>query len=208
MGRPSPLGPHCGPRFMGLPKNMPHPAVGSIQTSLRKGLPSSIVLLRRVLPGGGSDGASCGLYDAAGVGESRLSQPAAAPDPGTDSTAVGGAWPAVERSGEPATRGRFSDAVATATGDRAAVRPAGPVVALLLSLLRGYKLLISPWLPSACRFEPTCSCYMHGAIAEHGAVKGILLGVRRLLKCHPWHEGGIDRVPPFAHPNRTEMHGR
>jgi len=66
--------------------------------------------------------------------------------------------------------------------------------------------MISPFLPSACRFHPTCSCYMHDAIAAHGPARGIYLGVRRLLKCHPWHPGGFDPVP--LQPKRTELHGR
>lgn len=66
-----------------------------------------------------------------------------------------------------------------------------------VALLRGYKLLISPWLPSACRFHPTCSVYMRDAIELHGVVRGIWLGVRRLSKCHPFHKGGFDPVPNF-----------
>jgi uncharacterized protein len=65
---------------------------------------------------------------------------------------------------------------------------------LILGLLRFYKRWISPALPSACRFSPTCSVYMMEAVARHGAVKGIWLGVKRLAKCHPLHEGGFDPV--------------
>jgi putative component of membrane protein insertase Oxa1/YidC/SpoIIIJ protein YidD len=49
---------------------------------------------------------------------------------------------------------------------------------------------------------------MYGAIESHGPARGIYLGVRRLLKCHPWHPGGIDLVPPQTEPKRTELHGR
>lgn len=66
-----------------------------------------------------------------------------------------------------------------------------------VALLRGYKLLISPWLPSACRFHPTCSVYMREAIEVHGVLRGIWLGVIRLSKCHPLHKGGFDPVPNF-----------
>jgi uncharacterized protein len=64
----------------------------------------------------------------------------------------------------------------------------------LIALLKGYKLWISPWLPSACRYRPTCSEYMMDAIAAHGPFKGVWLGLKRLGRCHPFHEGGYDPV--------------
>jgi uncharacterized protein len=64
-----------------------------------------------------------------------------------------------------------------------------------LLLLKGYKRFVSPLLPPACRFEPTCSVYMAQAIRMHGFAAGIWLGVRRLLRCHPFHQGGYDPVP-------------
>ena len=68
--------------------------------------------------------------------------------------------------------------------------------AVLIVLLKGYKLLISPFLPSACRFRPTCSEYMMDAIATHGTVRGVWLGIKRLGRCHPFHPGGYDPVQP------------
>jgi uncharacterized protein len=65
---------------------------------------------------------------------------------------------------------------------------------LLIALLRLYKQWISPMLPTACRFQPTCSEYMLQAVERHGAVRGVSLGLRRLLKCHPFHAGGFDPV--------------
>lgn len=65
----------------------------------------------------------------------------------------------------------------------------------VLGLLRGYKLLISPWLPPSCRFWPTCSEYAHEAVARHGVRKGVLLGAKRLARCHPWGPHGPDPVP-------------
>jgi putative membrane protein insertion efficiency factor len=65
---------------------------------------------------------------------------------------------------------------------------------LAILILRFYKRWISPMLPSACRFQPTCSEYMMEAIERHGLVRGIWLGTRRLLRCHPFHEGGFDPV--------------
>jgi len=67
--------------------------------------------------------------------------------------------------------------------------------ALILFLLRGYKLYVSPCLPGACRFEPTCSVYMYQAIEKKGLLKGISLGIWRLLRCHPFCAGGFDPVP-------------
>jgi putative membrane protein insertion efficiency factor len=57
-----------------------------------------------------------------------------------------------------------------------------------------YQLIISPLLPSACRFYPTCSQYMRDAVERYGVVKGVWMGVRRLMRCHPFHAGGFDPV--------------
>ena len=67
--------------------------------------------------------------------------------------------------------------------------------ALLIGLVKAYRLLLSPWLGSACRFEPTCSAYALQALARHGAGAGSYLTVRRLARCHPWCPGGHDPVP-------------
>ena len=66
---------------------------------------------------------------------------------------------------------------------------------VLLALLRGYRLLLSPWLGNACRFEPTCSRYAIEAIERHGAAAGSYLMAARLLRCNPWCDGGCDPVP-------------
>lgn len=65
---------------------------------------------------------------------------------------------------------------------------------LISGLLWGYKSYISPFLPSACRFEPTCSEYMRLAVLQYGAVRGVWMGVKRLCRCHPFHSGGYDPV--------------
>jgi putative membrane protein insertion efficiency factor len=64
-----------------------------------------------------------------------------------------------------------------------------------LFLIRVYQRLFSPLLGRNCRFYPTCSAYTHEAIKKYGLLKGVLLGGKRLLKCHPFHSGGVDLVP-------------
>ncbi|HEY5807125.1 MAG TPA: membrane protein insertion efficiency factor YidD [Povalibacter sp.] len=67
---------------------------------------------------------------------------------------------------------------------------------VLKALIRGYRYLISPMLGPNCRFYPSCSCYAEEAVEMYGALKGSYLAGRRILKCHPWHAGGFDPVPP------------
>jgi len=66
--------------------------------------------------------------------------------------------------------------------------------ALSIALIRAYQIFISPFLPSNCRFYPTCSEYTLTAIRQYGAARGVFLGIRRLLRCHPFHPGGYDPV--------------
>lgn len=63
-----------------------------------------------------------------------------------------------------------------------------------LALIGFYRRAISPWLPPACRFEPSCSCYAQDAYARHGFLGGSWRTLRRLARCHPWHPGGFDPV--------------
>jgi putative membrane protein insertion efficiency factor len=70
------------------------------------------------------------------------------------------------------------------------------ITRLLIGLVKGYRLFLSPALGSACRFEPTCSAYSLQALQTHGAAKGSYLTLKRLGRCHPWCEGGLDPVPP------------
>lgn len=66
---------------------------------------------------------------------------------------------------------------------------------LLVLLVQGYRLLLSPWLGSSCRFAPSCSAYALDALNRHGALGGSYLTLRRLGRCHPWCAGGCDPVP-------------
>lgn len=67
---------------------------------------------------------------------------------------------------------------------------------VLLAIVGFYRHRISPLLPAHCRFHPTCSAYAEEAIRTHGPVRGGWLALKRIGRCHPWHEGGIDPVPP------------
>ncbi len=73
---------------------------------------------------------------------------------------------------------------------------------ILLFLIRGYQLVLSPMLGSNCRFYPSCSCYSHDAIKAHGAIKGAYFSIRRISRCHPWSEGGFDPVPEVREKSR------
>jgi putative membrane protein insertion efficiency factor len=65
----------------------------------------------------------------------------------------------------------------------------------LIQLIKGYQLVLSPWLGRSCRFTPTCSQYGIDALESHGTLTALWLTARRLLRCHPWCEGGYDPVP-------------
>lgn len=69
---------------------------------------------------------------------------------------------------------------------------------VLQALVRFYRRFISPLKPPTCRFYPTCSAYALEALEQHGAVKGSVLTLKRIAKCHPFHPGGFDPVPPAA----------
>ncbi len=75
---------------------------------------------------------------------------------------------------------------------------------LLLLLLRGYKRFISPMLPPACRYEPSCSVYAMQALERHGVVRGGWLGFKRVCRCHPGYPGGYDPVPELNGPSKEE----
>ena len=75
---------------------------------------------------------------------------------------------------------------------------------IFILFIKFYQKFISPMFPAKCRFYPTCSQYTLEAIKEHGTIKGTYLGIRRILKCHPFHEGGYDPVPKKENKNSEE----
>ncbi|HAC15104.1 MAG TPA: membrane protein insertion efficiency factor YidD [Bacteroidetes bacterium] len=77
---------------------------------------------------------------------------------------------------------------------------------ILVFLVRGYQIMISPYFPSSCRYQPTCSQYAIDALKNHGALKGTWLTTKRILRCHPWAKGGHDPVPPAkSNANATNL---
>lgn len=69
---------------------------------------------------------------------------------------------------------------------------------ILILFIAAYRYLVSPWLGNHCRFYPSCSCYAREAITVHGALRGGWLTLKRLSRCHPFHAGGLDPVPPVV----------
>jgi putative membrane protein insertion efficiency factor len=77
---------------------------------------------------------------------------------------------------------------------------------LLIALVKAYRLILSPWLGSSCRFEPTCSRYAIEALAKHGAAGGSYLTLKRIGRCHPWCAGGHDPVPDALFKTLSSSH--
>jgi len=73
---------------------------------------------------------------------------------------------------------------------------------LFIGLVRLYQLIISPWMPSSCRYHPTCSQYSIEALRKHGALKGTWLTIKRVARCHPWGGSGYDPVPDTEHKSK------
>lgn len=74
--------------------------------------------------------------------------------------------------------------------------PLAHIVALPVRL---YRLTLSPWIGTSCRFQPTCSVYSLEALEKHGAIKGTYLTIHRIIRCNPWGGSGYDPVPPCKH---------
>lgn len=73
---------------------------------------------------------------------------------------------------------------------------------ILILLVRAYQVAFA-WAPPVCRYTPSCSAYAIDALRAHGALRGSWMAARRILRCHPWHEGGYDPVPPAAGAGRA-----
>jgi len=78
-------------------------------------------------------------------------------------------------------------------------------IALVLALVGAYKSILSPIFAGCCRFEPSCSDYMTQAVTTHGAARGVLLGLRRIVRCHPFGRFGPDPCPPAIRTDRREQ---
>lgn len=72
------------------------------------------------------------------------------------------------------------------------------IKALLIAPIRAYRYFLSPWVGNSCRYTPTCSVYAIEAIQRHGALKGLLMGSLRIVRCNPWCKGGHDPVPELT----------
>ena len=94
----------------------------------------------------------------------------------------------------------------TTEGQLAQARPS-PAAWLLITLITAYRRFISPLLGQRCRFYPSCSAYGLQAVQEHGALRGSWLAVRRIGRCHPFHPGGVDPVPPASHGRSSRPEG-
>jgi putative membrane protein insertion efficiency factor len=81
--------------------------------------------------------------------------------------------------------------------------PSSLAARVLLVPIAGYRRIVSPLLGQRCRFYPSCSAYTATAIARHGALRGSWLGIRRIVRCHPWNPGGVDPVPPARKTRRA-----
>ena len=66
---------------------------------------------------------------------------------------------------------------------------------IVVGMIKAYRAMVSSWTPPRCRFYPTCSQYMIQAVERFGAVRGVVMGIRRICRCHPWNDGGYDPLP-------------
>ncbi|MDG1112405.1 MAG: membrane protein insertion efficiency factor YidD [Pseudomonadales bacterium] len=76
------------------------------------------------------------------------------------------------------------------------------IIKVILIIIKGYQLIISPLIGPRCRFAPTCSQYALESFEKHGLFRGLVLSLKRIGKCHPFHAGGIDEVPEISERQR------
>ena len=108
-------------------------------------------------------------------------------------------WQRWQDGENPVTSPPFLGCSAGAAREKASCSAAlvmSAIAHLLIALVRTYQITLSPFLGKVCRFEPSCSRYTVACLAAHGAMRGSLLSVKRLCKCHPFHPGGLDPPPP------------
>jgi len=110
---------------------------------------------------------------------------------------------ALRRSPENTRGARVRSLMTRVTGQYTA-----PMKWLLLRMIEAYRLMLSPFFGTQCRFYPTCSAYALEAIETHGSLKGSWLAVKRIARCGPWHPGGPDPVPPKVGSRKAEGEGR
>jgi putative membrane protein insertion efficiency factor len=75
---------------------------------------------------------------------------------------------------------------------------------IMITLIKLYQTILSPFVGQHCRFYPSCSSYALEALEKHGTLRGLWLSIKRVSRCHPWHEGGVDPVPE---PQKKQLHG-
>jgi putative membrane protein insertion efficiency factor len=80
----------------------------------------------------------------------------------------------------------------------------GKMRLVMIALIKLYQTILSPFVGQHCRFYPSCSSYALEALEKHGTVRGLWLSIKRVSRCHPWHEGGVDPVPE---PQKKQLHG-
>ena len=132
------------------------------------------------------------FHDTACAGRRSGAEPHQTANPGSRAASFG----ASERRVVDCDQSAEKSSGVPVSGDRAGDRPSLSALQFVIAgALRCYKVALSPMLPSSCRFYPTCSAYMHEAVIKYGAGRGVWLGLKRLVKCHPFHHGGVDRVP-------------
>jgi putative membrane protein insertion efficiency factor len=82
----------------------------------------------------------------------------------------------------------------------------GKMRRIVITLIKLYQVILSPFVGQHCRFYPSCSAYALEALEKHGLLRGLWLSIKRLSRCHPWHEGGVDPVPE-PEPGKKQLHG-
>jgi uncharacterized protein len=170
----------------------PSAAISRFPKGLRAGHPFLQPAVRSLLfSGSGNPGTAFRLY--------RSPQAGNGSGPESPQAAVSGSCPLRAGSAESAVPHRHQSAAQSSECALAGTRPrsgssSSSMQWLVIRALRAYKFAVSPLLPAACRYYPSCSDYMREAVERYGAARGVWMGLRRLARCHPFHAGGFDPV--------------